>query len=65
MTMKFQSRLYNIINSKEKLVESLDVEYKQIIKEILTDYQYYIIRAWIKFEKKSVWSATAVFIKHI
>jgi len=52
MTITFKGRLCNILNSEEKVVNELGTKDRQVIREVLTGYQYYIIRAQIKFKKR-------------
>ncbi|QSS65769.1 hypothetical protein I7I51_06618 [Histoplasma capsulatum] len=54
MTMEFQGRSCNVVDSEGKLVESLGVGLGQTTREVLTGYRCYVIRARVKFEKKSV-----------
>ena len=50
--MTFKGISYNIKDNKGKLVEKLGIEDRQVIKEVLAGYKYYIIRAKIKFKKR-------------
>ena len=50
--MIFKSRLCNITDGEGKVVEELGIEDGQVTKEVLAGYKFYIIRAWIKFEKR-------------
>jgi len=52
MTITFKGRLCNIKDGKGKVVKELGIEDRQVIKEVLTRYKCYIIRAWIKFKKR-------------
>jgi hypothetical protein len=45
MTIEFKGISYNIINNTRNLVEKLGLEHKEIPKEILASYRYYIIKA--------------------
>ena len=42
--MTFKGRLYNIKDSKGKLVKALGIKNRQVIREVFTKYKYYIIR---------------------
>ncbi|KAH8650352.1 hypothetical protein BGZ60DRAFT_195684 [Tricladium varicosporioides] len=53
MTMEFQGQSCNILNSEGALVEKLGVEHGRVTRDVLIGYQCYVIRAWVKFEKKS------------
>jgi len=50
--MTFKGGLYNIKDGKGKLVKALGIKDRQVIREVLTRYKYYIIRARIKLEKR-------------
>ena len=52
ITITFKGILCNIKDGKGKLVKKLGTEDRQVIREVLTRYKYYIIRAQIKFKKK-------------
>jgi len=52
ITITFKGGLCNIIDSKGKLVEDLNIKNGQVTREVLTRYKYYIIRARIKLEKR-------------
>lgn len=53
MTMEFQGKSCNIMDSEEKLVEQLGEEHGQVSREVLAGYRCYVIRARVKFERKS------------
>ena len=50
--MTFKGRSCNIIDSKGKVVEELGIKDRQVIKEVLAGYKFYVIRAQIKFKKR-------------
>jgi len=52
MTMEFQGKSYNIVDGEGGLVENLGTEHGRVTREVLTGYRCYVMRAWIKFEKK-------------
>jgi len=52
MTITFKGGLYLIKDGKGKIVKILGIEDGQVIREVFTRYNYYIIRAWIKLEKR-------------
>jgi hypothetical protein len=54
MTMEFQGSSCNIANSDGNLVENLGAEHGRVTRETLAGYRCYVMRAWVKFEKKSV-----------
>jgi len=45
MIIIFEGILYNIKNSKKKLVKKLSIENGQVIKEVFIKYKCYIIKA--------------------
>jgi len=53
MTMEFEGTSCNIMDSAGNLVEKLGSEHGQVSREVVTGYRCYVIRARIKFEKKS------------
>jgi hypothetical protein len=53
MTMEFQGTSCNIQDSERELVESLGVEHGRVTREVLAGYRCYVIKAWIKFKKRS------------
>jgi len=52
MTIIFKGGLCNIKDGKGKLVKALGIENRQVIREVFVKYKCYIIRAWIKLEKR-------------
>jgi len=54
MTMEFQGRSCNIADSEGNLVENLGTEHGQVTREVLAGYRCYVMKAKVKFEKKSV-----------
>jgi len=52
MTMEFQGRSCNITDSEGNLVEKLGLEHRRVTREVFARYQCYVVRAWVKFEKK-------------
>lgn len=53
MTMEFRGKSYNIINKEGDPVEQLGEGDGQVSREVLAGYRYYVMRAWVKFERKS------------
>jgi len=53
MIMEFQGRSCNIADSEGNLVEKLGTEHGRVTRDIVAGYRCYVIRAWVKFEKKS------------
>lgn len=53
MTMEFQGKSCNITDSNGNVVEELGEEHGQVSREVLAGYRCYVMRAWIKFERKS------------
>lgn len=53
MTMEFQGTSCNIVDGEGKLVEQLDTSHGLVKRDVLVGYRCYVIRSWIKFEKKS------------
>ena len=53
MTMEFQGKSCNIADSEGNLVENLGEGHGQVSREVLAGYRCYVMRAWVKFEKKS------------
>jgi len=53
MTMEFHGKSCNIMDSEENLVEQLGEEHGQVSREVLAGYRCYVMRACVKFEKKS------------
>ena len=49
----FKERSYNIFNVKEEIVKELETKDEKVTRKVLVEYQYYIIKTKIKFEKKS------------
>jgi hypothetical protein len=54
MTMEFRGRSCNILDGEGNLVEKLGAEHGLVTREILAGYRCYVMKAWIKFQKKSV-----------
>lgn len=52
MTMEFQGSSCNIVDGEGKLVEQLGSKDGRVSREALTGYRCYVMRSWIKFEKK-------------
>ena len=44
MIIEFQGRLCNIQDSERNLVESLDIKYNRIPREVLAGYRYFVIK---------------------
>jgi hypothetical protein len=53
MTMEFQGKSCNIVDGAGGLVEALGAEHGRVLREVLTGYRCYVLKAWVKFEKKS------------
>lgn len=53
MTMEFEGTSCNIADDEGKLVDSLGTAHGRVTREVLYGYKCYVIKAWIKFEKKS------------
>jgi hypothetical protein len=54
MTMSFQGRSCHIEDNKKKLVETLGRDDGEVMREVFAGYRCYVMKAWIKFEKKSL-----------
>jgi len=52
-TMEFQGKSCNIIDSDGNLVEQLGEGNGQVSRQVLAGYRCYVMRAWVKFERKS------------
>jgi len=50
--MEFQGKLYNITDSEGNVVEELGKGHGRVSRDVLTSYRCYVMRAWIKFERK-------------
>ena len=50
--MTFEGKSCNIANNKKNLIKKLGTKNRQVMREVLAEYKYYIMRAQIKFEKK-------------
>jgi hypothetical protein len=53
MTMEFQGRSCNIKDGEGSLVEKLGPEHGRVTREVLAGYRCYVLKAWVKFERKS------------
>ncbi len=53
MVMEFQGQSCNIVDSGANLVEKLGTGHGRVTRDVLAGYRIYVIRAWVKFEKKS------------
>jgi len=53
MTMEFHGKSCNIADSEGNLVEQLGEDNGQVSRDLLAGYRCYVIRAWVRFEKKS------------
>jgi hypothetical protein len=52
MTITFEGLSCNITDSEDKPVYTLSKEDGNTTRDVLIGYQCYVMRAWIKFEKK-------------
>ena len=53
MTITFEGLSCNITDSEDKPVHALNKEDGNTTKVVLAGYQCYVMKAWVKFEKKS------------
>jgi len=53
MTMEFQGKSCNIMDGEGNVVEQLGEDHGRVSREVLAGYRCYVIRAWVKFERKS------------
>jgi len=51
--MEFQGKSYNITDSEGNMVKELGKGHGRVLRDILTGYRCYVMRAWIKFKRKS------------
>ncbi len=52
MTMEFQGKSCNIIDSDGNPVEQLGEGDGQVARQVLAGYRCYVMRAWVRFERK-------------
>ncbi|OJD23306.1 hypothetical protein ACJ73_05342 [Blastomyces percursus] len=53
MIMEFEGASCNIADGEGKLVENLDTTHGLATREVLSGYKCYVVKARVKFEKKS------------
>lgn len=53
MIMTFEGRSCNIFDAKERVVEELGAKDGEVTREVPAGYRCYVMKAKIKFEKKS------------
>ncbi|PGH16001.1 hypothetical protein AJ80_05344 [Polytolypa hystricis UAMH7299] len=53
MTMEFEGLSCNVVDNKGKLVETLGKDHGRVTREVGDGYKCFVMRAWVKFEKKS------------
>ena len=53
MTMEFQGKSCNIVDGEGNTVEELGPDHGRVTREVLAGYKCYVLKAWIKFERKS------------
>lgn len=53
MTMEFQGRSCEIQDGAGGVVEKLSAEHGRVTRDVLAGYRCYVLRAWVRFERKS------------